>query len=244
MEIKDFVYTKSFRKIYHMFRSLENQKGKFVLIIGSPGTGKSTNIYSALRILDLNIYDPTLFLDNMEMGSSEVFHEFFKTLRQDLGVKTNEEIYQKVSEYDGVLLADKILDSEFIDENRFGLSLWTENNGIKALPFYIKVFIEYLKHRHDLEKVNVVIQTAFMIKFRGDKYDLLTDFSFLSNVLVFLLKIFFEIIQISYSSEEIMQIIKINFPQVKKEEVLEFISKHGHSPRFIFEELEKMEQGK
>lgn len=237
----DFVFTRSFRKIYRMFRSLKNQKGKFVLIIGTPGTGKSANIYSALRILDLNIYDPTLFLDKMEMSSSEVFCEFFKTLRHDLDVETNEEIYQKVAEYDGVLLADKLLDSEFIDENRFGLSLWTENNGIKAFPFYIKVFREYLKHRQDLEKVNVVIQTAFMIKFWGVKYDLLTDFSFLSDILVFLLNIFFEIIRISYSSEEIIQIVKNNFPQVEDEEIMECISNYGCRPRFIFEELEKNE---
>ena len=238
----DFVFTRSFRKIYRMFLSLKNRKGRFVLIIGTPGTGKSANIYSALKILDLNIYDPTLFLDNMKMSSSEVFGEFFKTLRLDLGVKTNEEIYQKVAEYDAVLLADKILDSEFLDEDKFGLSLWTENNGIKAFPFYIKVFREYLKHRKDLEKVNVVIQTAFMVKIGGVKYDLLTDFSILSMILVFLMNLFFEVIQISYSEEETVQIILNSFPNVDEEDIRSYIGKYGCKPRFIFEALEKKEQ--
>jgi hypothetical protein len=240
----DFVFTRSFRKIYRMFISLKNRKGRFVLIIGTPGTGKSANIYSALKILDLNVYDPTLFLDNMNMSSSEVFQEFFKTLRLDLGVKTNEEIYLKVAEYDAVLLADKLLDSEFLDKDKFGLSLWTENNGIKAFPFYIKVFREYLKHRGDLEKVNVVIQTAFMIKFQGVKYDLLTDFSILSLIFVFLMNLFFEIIRISYSEEETVQIVQNNFPDVEEEEVRSCIDKYGCKPRFIFEALEKSRMGK
>jgi hypothetical protein len=235
----DFVFTRSFRKIYRMFLSLKNLKGRFVLIIGTPGTGKSANIYSALKILDLNIYDPTLFLDNMDMSSSEVFHEFFKTLRLDLGVKNNEEIYQKVSEYDAVLLADKLLDSEFLDKDKFGLSLWTENNGIKAFPFYIKVFQEYLKHRGELEKVNVVIQTAFMIKIKGVKYDLLTDFSILSEISVFLMNLFFEIIRISYSEEETVQIIHKNFPDAGEDQIKSCINKYGCRPRFILEALER-----
>ena len=146
----DFVYTRSFRKIYNMFRSLKNQKGRFVLITGSPGTGKSANIYTALKILDLNVYDPTLFLDDPDMSSSEVFSEFYRTLRKDLGVKTNEEVYKKVQEYDVVLLADKILDSEFIDQDKVGLSLWSLNKGFDTFPFYFGILMEYFKHKNHL----------------------------------------------------------------------------------------------
>jgi len=235
-----FVFTRSFRKIYSMFHSLKNRKGRFVLIIGTPGTGKSANIYTALSILDLDIYDPTLFLDNMNLSSSEVFHEFFKTLQLDLGVNNNDAIYRKVQEYDAVLLADKLLDSEFLDENKFGLSLWTENNGIKAFPFYLKVFWEYLKHRKDLEKVNVVIQTAFMVKFWEVKYDLLTDFYILSDIFVFMLSLFFEVIQISYSEEEVIQIVKNNFENVDEEQIHSCIEKYGCKPRFIFEALDNL----
>lgn len=234
----DFVYTRSFRKIYRMFRSLKNRKGRFVMITGTPGTGKSANIYSALKSLDLNVYDPTLFLDD-EMSASEVFSEFYRTLREDLGVKTNEEVYLKVQEYDMVLLADKLLDSEFIDKDKVGLSLWTLNKGFDTFPFYYGVLMEYLKHRKDLQGINVVIQTAFVFRFKGVKYDLLTDFYILSEILVFILERFFEVIKISYSEEETLQIVKSYFKDVDEDQVTLCIKKYGCKPRFIFEALEK-----
>jgi energy-coupling factor transporter ATP-binding protein EcfA2 len=235
----DFVYTRSFRKIYNMFRSLKNRKGRFVLIIGSPGTGKSANIYSALKILDLNVYDPTLFLDHHDMSSSEVFDEFYQTLRKDLGVRTNEEVYQKVQEYDVVLLADKILDSEFIDKDKVGLSLWSLNKGFDTFPFYFGILMEYFKHRKDLNKINVVIQTAFVFRFKGVKYDLLTDFYVISPVLVFILNRFFEVMRISYSQEETIKIVKKNFKKVDDDQIKLYIDEYGCKPRFIFERLEK-----
>lgn len=238
---EDFVYTRSFRSIYRMFRSLKNRKGRFVLIIGSPGTGKSANIYSALKILDLNVYDPTLFLDNDQMSSDEVFSEFYKTLRNDLGVKTNEEVYQKVQEYDVVLLADKLLDSEFIDKDKVGLSLWSLNKGFDTFPFYFGVLMEYLKHRKELQMVNVVIQTAFVFRMRGVKYDLLTDFYIFSQILVFILNQFFEVMKIAYSEEETLQIVKNNFKDVDEDQIRSCIDKYGRKPRFIFEALEKEE---
>lgn len=239
----DFVYTRSFRKIYRMFRSLKNRKGRFVLIAGTPGTGKSANIYSALKSLDLNVYDPILFLDDY-MSSSEVFSEFYRTLREDLGVETNEEVYQKVQDYDMVLLADKILDSEFLDKDKVGLSLWTLNKGFDTFPFYYGVLMEYLKHRKDLQKINVVIQTALVFRFRGVKYDLLTDFYFISEILVLFLGLFFEVIRISYSEEETLQIVKNNFKDVDVNQIKSCIKKYGSKPRFIFEALEKKDKGR
>jgi hypothetical protein len=131
-ESENFVFTKSFRKIYRIFLSLKARRGRSILIIGAPGTGKSANIYSALKILDLNIYDPTFFLDNVKISSKKVYQEFFRTLRENLGVKTNTEVYRKVKDYDAVLLADKILDSEFLNEKKVGLSLWSEYKGING----------------------------------------------------------------------------------------------------------------
>lgn len=235
----DFVYTRSFRKIYRMFRSFKNRKGRFVLITGTPGTGKSANIYSALKSLDLKVYDPTLFLDTPDMSSSEVFSEFYRTLREDLGVESNEEVYRKVQEYDMVLLADKILDSEFIDKDKVGLSLWSLNKGFDTFPFYFGVLMEFFKHRKELEKINVVIQTAFVFRMRGVKYDLLTDFSLISQILVFILQLFFEVIKISYSEKETIQIVKSNFKEVDDEQIKSYIKKYGCKPRLIFEALEK-----
>ncbi len=235
----DFVYTRSFRKIYNMFRSLKNRKGRFVLIIGSPGTGKSANIYSALKVLDLDVYDPTLFLDHHDMSSSEVFDEFYKTLRKDLGVSTNDEVYQKVQDYDVVLLADKILDSEYLDKDKVGLSLWSLNKGFDTFPFYFGILMEYFRHRRDLKKINVVIQTAFVFRFRGVKYDLLTDFYIISQIFVFIITRFFEVIRISYTQEETLKIVKSNFKTVDDQQIKMFIKECGCKPRFIFERLEK-----
>jgi hypothetical protein len=236
-----FVYTRSFRKIYRTFRSLKNRKGRFILIAGTPGTGKSANIYSALNSLDLNVYDPTLFLDNAQLSANKVFKEFFRTLKQDLGVKTNEEVYEKVQEYDMILLADKIMDSEFIDKDKVGLSLWSLNKGFDTFPFYYRVLMEFFKHQKQLSRVNVVIQTALVFRFRGVKYDLLTDFSIISDILVLFISLFFEVIRIKYSEDETLQIVQNKFPEVSEEQIKLCIKKYGSRPRFIFEALEKID---
>ena len=236
---RDFVFTKSFRKIYRIFLSLKAHKGKSILIIGAPGTGKSANIYSALKMLDLNIYDPTFFLDDFKIKPNKVYEEFFRTLRDDLGVNSNKEVFKKVKKYDAVLLADKILDSEFIDQRKVGLSLWSEYKGIGAFPFYILVFFQYLKHRKDLDDINLIIQTALMIKIKGVKYDLLTDFSILSQIFVFILKFFFNVVRISYTEKETIKIIKKKYNFVDEKKIKLYIKEYGCKPRFIFEALEK-----
>jgi Cdc6-like AAA superfamily ATPase len=236
---KDFVFTKSFRKIYRILLSLKTYKGKSILIIGAPGTGKSANIYSALKMLNLKIYDPTFFLDDVKINPMKVYQEFFRTLRDDLGVKTNKEVYIRVKEYDAVLLADKILDSEFLDQRKVGLSLWSEYKGIGAFPFYILVFFQYLKHRKDLYDINLIIQTALMVKIMGVKYDLLTDFPILSQIFVFILKLFFDVIRISYTEKETIEIIKKKFNFVDEEKIKLCIKKYGYKPRLIFEALDK-----
>lgn len=234
----DFVYTQSFRKLHHAFNSLKIRKGRVILIIGSPGTGKSSNIYYSIKKLDLEVYEPTLFLDNIDMSSSEVFNEFYKTLRKDLHVSNNKQVYLKVKEFDAVLLADKMLDSEFIDKSKVGISLWTLNKGFGAFYFYFKVYIEYLLHRTDLKRVNLIIQTSLVFCFRGVKYDLLTDFYFISKIFIQVLRIFFEVIRISYSEDETIKIIKNNFKDIDEDEILFYIKKLGCKPRFIFEALE------
>lgn len=236
-DCNDFVKTRSFYELCAILKGLKTTKGRFVHVLGTPGTGKSANIYQALKELDLNYYDAYLFIDK-DSKPGEVYHAFWKTLEKDMGVKSQKEIYKKATEYDLVLFADPFLDSEFIDESKVGLGLWTEENGPSTFPFYFRVLKEYIKNYKDLKKVNVVTQTAWILKYKGTKYDILTDFKFLSSILVFLLKLFFEVVLISYSKEETLQIIK-NHPLAENdEEINKCIERFGNRPRFIYEYLD------
>lgn len=235
---KDFIHTQSYNKIHESLSNLKNHKGRVVLITGSPGTGKSSNVYYSLSETDLKVFEPTLLLEDINMSSSDVFNEFYKTLRGELKVKTNEEVYKKVQSFDAVLLADKILDSEFIDEKKVGISLWTLNKGFGAFYFYLKVFTEYLINRRYLKNINLIIQTSLVFCFRGIKYDLLTDFYFISEIFILILKLFFDVIRVSYTEEETLKIVKNNFKDIEEENIKIYIEKYGCKPRFIFEALE------
>lgn len=100
------------------------------------------------------------------------------------------------------------------------------------------VLYEYLKHGKDLKNINLLFQTSWVVKFRGVRYDILTDFHFISRFLVFILKQFFDVVRISYSHEEIMEIVRNHPLAGGDEEIEELIEKYGKRPRFIFEVLE------
>jgi hypothetical protein len=158
-----------------------------------------------------------------------------------MDVKTKEDAYKKASEYDLVLFADSFLDSEHIDPNKMGLGLWTEENGPSTFPLYFKVLYEYLKHYRDLKKINIVAQTSWVIKFRGVRYDILTDLNIFSKILVFLLKRLFDVVIISYTKEEMVKIIKNHSPAVSEDKIEEYLKTYGNRPRFIFDAMEKEE---
>lgn len=237
-DIKYFVKTRSFRELCQALHSLKGKKGRFLHVLGSPGTGKSANIYNALARLDLDVYDAFLFIDH-DSTPDEVYKTFWFTIEEDMGVKTRKDVYKKAGEYDLVLFADPFLDSEYIDKNKVGLGLWTEEKGPSTAPFYFRVLREYLVHRKYLKDLNIVTQTAWVLKYRGIRYDILTDFSVFSQILVFLLKIFFDVVQISYTKEETMEIIKNHPLAGTDEEIKIYIEKYGCRPRFIFEALER-----
>lgn len=243
LSVKDngnFIKTASFHELCSILKTLKTSKGHFVLVLGTPGTGKSANIYQVLSLLDLKVYDSYLFID-VHSKPGDVFKIFMDTLKQDMGVKSRKEIYKKASEYDLVLFADPFLDSEHIDCNKVGLGLWTEENGPSTFPFYFRVLYEYLKHYKDLKKVNVVAQMSWVLKFRGVRYDILTDFNFISKILVFLLKKLFDIVIISYTNEEMIKICRSHPGAVNDKKIEEYIKKHGKRPRFIFEAFDKEE---
>lgn len=237
-DCKSFIKTKAFHELCSVFKTLKQSKGHFVLVLATPGTGKSANIHQALSLLDINIYDAKLFIDaNSKPG--DVFDIFWDILKEDMDVKTKEEAYKKASEYDLVLFADSFLDSEHINPNKMGLGLWTEENGPSTFPLYFKVLYEYLKHYRDLKKINIVAQTSWVIKFRGVRYDILTDLNFISKILVFILKRLFEVVIISYTKEEMIKIIKNHSPAISGEKIEEYIKIYGNRPRFIFNAMEK-----
>ncbi len=237
---KSFIKTTSFYELYSILKTLKTSKGRFVLVLGAPGTGKSANIYQTLSLLDLDVYDAFLFIDT-DSKPQDVYKILWDTLKEDMGVKSRKEIYKKAGEYDLILFADPFLDSEYIDRDKVGLGLWTEENGPSTFPFYFKVLFEYIKHYMDLKNVNVVAQTSWVLKFRGVRYDILTDFNFISKILVFLLKKLFEVVLISYTKEEMIKIVRSHPGAGNDEKIKKCIKKYGNRPRFIFEALDKEE---
>lgn len=235
----EFTTTRTYKRLYNTFLSLKNSKGRFIHVTGSPGTGKSTNIYHALDNPDLNVYELVLKLDSTKISSRRLFNEMFKVFKEDFQVKTRKDVYKKASEYDLILFADKFLDSEYLDKDKVGVSKWIEHKGIRAISIYILLLIEFIKHKKDLKRVNVVLHHAMVVKYYDKKYDFLTDFGVLSRIIRGGLGIFFEYIMISYEESEIIEIVK-NHPQYKNEkQIRRYIKKYGSKPRLICKALEK-----
>lgn len=232
-----FLETDSFHELCRAMKRLKKTKGRILLVLGAPGTGKSANIYQTISRLGLDFYNTFIFID-AHTKPSEVFKIFWDTIEKDMGVKSKEEVYKKAESYDVVLFADHFLDSEHIDRNKMGLGLWTEENGPGTFSLYFMVLYEYLKHRKDLKNINLLFQTSWVVKFRGVRYDILTDFHFISRFLVFILKQFFDVVRISYSHEEIMEIVRNHPLAGDDDEIEELIEKYGKRPRFIFKVLE------
>jgi len=234
----DFVITDSFLKLCMKLKELKNNKGRVILVIGSPGTGKSSNIYKALKKLDLSYYEPVLFLDNTKKSSLNVYKELITGIKKDLGVKTKEEIFNKFSNYDIVLVADKILDSESLNKKKIGLGGWIKNKGLKSIPFYFIILFQYLVNKRKLFKINLVVHTTWVVEIKGYKYDLITDFSIFSKIISLILKLFFEVVEISYFEEDTIKIVKNHFRGIDDEKIKFYIKKYGNKPRYILDALE------
>lgn len=233
-----FIVTDSFLKLIKIFKSLKDTKGRVILVIGAPGTGKSSNIYHAIDIIDLNYYEPILLLDNVGMGSKEVYRKIYDVLGEDLHVETEKKVFKELSKYDAVLVADKFLDSEFLDESKVGLAEWTNNKTILTIPFFLLWIVEFFRHRTALKEINLVFQTAWSIQIRGFKYDLITDFGPLSALLLGILKRLFEVVEIKYTESETIKIVKSHIKNIDEKDIKFYIKKYGNKPRFILDDLE------
>ncbi len=233
-----FIVTDSFLELAKKFKTLKNTKGRIILVIGAPGTGKSSNIYHALDVTYLKYYEPILLIDNVKKSSKEVYNQIYEVMGKDFHVETEDEVFKELSKFDVVLVADKFLDSEFLDENKVGLAEWTNNKTILSIPFFFLWIVEFLRHRKTLKKMNLVFQTAWTVQIRGFKYDLITDFGILSKLIFGILKLLFEIVEIKYTEDETIKIVRSHIKDIDEKKIKFYIKKYGNKPRFILNDLE------
>lgn len=235
----NFVVTEAYRRLRRELQDLKTHKGRIIHVIGAPGTGKSTNIYQAIEDLDLKVYNAVLLLDDVNQSASEVYHSFFDTFKEDMGVKSVEELYRKASTYDAILLADRFHDSQYLYEDRVGFSLWMDNKGVKSFPFYFRFIMHYIRNLSRLRDVNLVFQTAWTIRVNGEKKDLFTDFGWLSRFLVAIIGLFFVVVPVSYSETEITEIVKTYRPDADEEKIKLLYMQYGSKIRFILQALKE-----
>jgi KaiC/GvpD/RAD55 family RecA-like ATPase len=233
-----FVATSAFLKLCNKFKSLNSQKGRIIHITGSPGTGKSSNIYHAINLLNLKFYDVELNLSSVKLSPGEVLEEFVNTLKKDFNVKTKKDAYEELSKFDAILFADKLLDYGNLNKNRIELTEWLRCNRLKSIIFYIMVIHECLKHLDDLKRVNLIFHTTLTFILNKKKHDLLSDFSFLSKLFAGILKLFFEVVEIKYSETETIEIVKSHFEGINEFQIRIYIQKYGRRPRYILEAIE------
>lgn len=236
---RPFLITDCYKKLLKTLENLKSSKGKIIHVIGAPGTGKSANIFYAMDNVDLNAYNVKFGLKTVNTTSKQVFNALFEEVGSDIGVKSKDEIYKKLSEYDTVLIADSFHDLHDLDPNYVGFSKWTDQAGFRAFYFYLLCIIEYIKYRNYFKNINIVFQTAWRIYIKGKKYDIFSDFGLISRIITNILKIFFDVIEISYSENETVNIVKMHIKDADENTIKQCIQKYGFKPRFICKALEK-----
>ncbi len=233
-----FLITLSYEKLIKIFESLKTGKGRIIHVVGAPGTGKSINIFHGIEEASLKVYNVKLNLKSGDNSSKEVYNQMFHDLAADLGQESREELYEKMTRYDALLIADSFHDAHLFNANNIGFSQWTQRKGIRSLYFYLLAIKEYFKQRRYFKGMNLIFQTAWRVNFRGKKYDIFTDLGFLSKIMVKILQIFFEVVEISYTDKETIEIVKLYIPDAGDELIKQKIKIYGHKPRFICHALE------
>ena len=235
---KNFIVTNTFLNVKKVFKKLKNKKGIIIQVLGAPGTGKSSNIYKALEELNLNVYSPRLTLKSHKISPKKVYLELIDSMKRDFNVKTLHQLYNELSKYDAILFADQTLDSELYDGKKTGLGEWIHKNRLVSGFFYLLLIFTYLKHFKRFKKLNIIFHTTWTFHIKNIKYDLLTDFSILSLIFKSFLRIFFDVVEISYSKVETVKIIKSHYNNVNEEIIRSYIDKYGCKPRLILNALE------
>ncbi len=232
-----FIVTESFLKLCNIFKTLKSDQGKIIHVVGAPGTGKSANIYEAIEKQGLNVYDVKSQIKDMNISSKEVFNGIYNGFKEDFNVKSKEEVYNSLEGFDAVLFADKFHDSHLLDEDTVGFSVWAGRAGLQAITFYLLCVIEYLKERRKYKCINIILQTAWRFHFRGKKYDLFTDMGIFSKIILVFMRTIFDVVVISYTTEETIKIVKSHVNADGKL-IEHYINEYGSKPRFICQALE------
>jgi hypothetical protein len=236
-ENENFIPTQSYQELLRSFSKLKKQRGLILHVVGAPGVGKSANIYQATHEIGLEVYEAGLILDSENMPPRMVFELTLDSMKNDLGVKTDLALYRKLKEFDMVLFADRFHDSHLINPGTVGFSQWSADKGWGAFPYYWYCVREYLKQKNEFRNLNVVFQTSWRVHLGGRKRDLFTELGIISRISICLLKIPFQVVEISYSPLETINIVKSHFHNVDEDRIRKGIALYHCKPRFICEAL-------
>jgi len=231
------VETQSFQRLLETFSALRFNGGKIIHVVGAPGSGKSANIYAAQKKLGLNFYEVKLSLSSAHLNSRDVFNQMIKSINDDLGINTREKLSKYLKQFDAVLFADQFHDSHLLHDEKVGFSHWTDFRGLRTFNFYFLCILEYLRHSVEFRDINIVLQTAWTIRFGGNKKDVFTDLGPVSILALSLLKIPFNVVEISYSEKETISIVKNHLTEVDDDLIRQYIKIHGYKPRFICQSM-------
>ena len=230
---RTFVKTQSYQTLLETFSALRSTRGNIIHVVGAPGTGKSTNIYAAQEKLGLNFYEVKLTLPNTHLNSRDVFNQMIRSMEDDLEINPHEKITTHLKKFDAVVFADQFHDYHLLDNERVGFSQWTYFRGFRTFNFYFICIMEYLRHWTEFRDLNLVLQTAWRIYFGSNRKDLFTDVGPFSKLALMLLKVPFDVVEISYSEKETINIVKSHLDNVNDDLIRQYIKKYGYKPRFI-----------
>lgn len=230
-----FVETQAYLKLKNVLEDLKYKKGNIIHVIGTPGTGKSANIYQAIDELGLKVYNVECDLKDLSATPQEVFETIIDNTKRSLNVKEKHEAYRRLSDFDAILFADKFHDSHFLKDGVHGFSEWTLKS--KRTPyFYLLCIKEYLKYKEKFKNLNIIFQTAWRLKLGDRKYDIFTDIPILSRILAKILGMIFTVVRIEYTPKETIKIVKAHL-DVEEERIEKYIEVYGCRPRYILDKL-------
>ncbi|MDI9624644.1 MAG: ATP-binding protein [Methanothermobacter sp.] len=232
---KIFVKTQAYIKLKSVLEDLKYKRGNVIHVIGTPGTGKSANIYHAIDELGLKVYNVECNLKDLSATPQEVFKTIIDDIKKSLDVKRKYEAYRRLSDFDAILFADRFHDNHLLKDDVHGFSEWTLKS--KRTPyFYLLCIREYLKYREMFKNLNIIFQTAWRLKLGDRKYDIFTDIPLLSGIFSKILGTIFTVVRIEYTPKETIKIVKAHL-DIEDWKIKKYIKVYGCRPRYILDKL-------